>query len=329
MQRSIDIFLKKHHTPGRPLLLGLSGGHDSRVLWELLVARKHPLIPRPLIVAHVDHGWRAESRREALELKEMVEGQGYPFFLHTLQKPGGGGNLEERCREERYAFFQHLYHEHNCEALLLGHQADDQAETVLKRLFEGAHFTSLSAMRPISAWGGMNVWRPLLECTREEILAFLEERQITALDDRSNYNPAFLRARMRTHLLPDLERAFGKNFRGNLVELAKSFREIEAYFLAKSLALARREVHADGVSLSVSLSVSSSVSLDFSSLDSPSPLEVEVVIKRFLQEEGIALGSRHLRSLVRQLISGAKDKKLQIQKRQLVIDRGQLFVKNP
>src|SRR5580658_10251994 len=84
LKRAVELFLQKHHRPGKPLLLGFSGGHDSRALWELLdLSRaKHKLT---LLVAHVDHGWREESAQEASDLKKMVETRGFSFFLHRLE----------------------------------------------------------------------------------------------------------------------------------------------------------------------------------------------------------------------------------------------------
>ncbi len=316
LQRSIDIFLNKNRVSSRPLLLGFSGGHDSRALWELLIAYKKKR-SLSLIVAHIDHGWRSESQQEALQLKELVESHGCLFFLHILEKDQSGKNLEEKGRQERYAFFEKLYHEHQCEALLLGQQADDQAETVLKRIFEGAHFTSLSAMRSVSTWEEMTIWRPLLEVTREEVLTFLWEKQIVALDDRSNYDPSFLRARMRANMLPYLEEMFGKKFRENLLELSKSFQAIENYFEEKTIHYAKSEK-----------SSPEGVSLDFSTFVSLSLLEKEVAVKRFLLKEGLRLGTRHLRQIVELLNDKVSNKKLLIKKRHLVINGGQLFVKS-
>ncbi len=313
LRRSVELFLKKHHRPGRPLLLGFSGGHDSRALFELLdLSRsRHKL---DILVAHVDHGWRKESEEEAEKLQEMIESKGLPFFLHKLAILDHS-NLEERCREERYAFFQRVYEKTDCQALLLGHQADDQVETFLKRLFEGAHFTALGAMRPFSKWGRMDIWRPLLEHSREEIIAFLTENGIRAIDDSSNYDPAFLRARMRVGLLPDLERAFGKNIRSNLADFAKSFQDLRDYFFEKSLNY-----------LSESKENTFGTWLDFSAMSSLSFVEIEVAVKRFTQKEGIVLGTRHLRQLTGQLIRGISHKKLRLKKRLLIVDQKRLFV---
>ena len=313
MLRSIEIFLKRTYHSGKPLLLGFSGGHDSRVLLELLIESRKKR-PFTLLVAHVDHGWREESRLEAFELKEMVERRGLPFFLHTLKKPEDKRNLEDLCREERYAFFQRIYRENDCGALLLGHHADDQAETVLKRLFEGAHFTAFGAMQCVGAFRGMSVWRPLLEWARQDILAYLREKGLEALDDRTNADPAFLRARMRSGLVPDLEAAFGKNFRGNMTDLAETFQEIGSYFLEKSRPyLATKEVFDGGVSL------------DFTGAPAGSLLEMEVALRFFFLEEGVMLGARHLRQLARQLAYRDSNKKLRVRNRLFVADQGKLF----
>lgn len=315
--RAVELFFKKYHISGRPVLLGFSGGHDSRALFELLcksLSRRKPGFK--LVVAHVDHGWRLESKKEAQDLKVIVEERGIPFYLHTLSPSiSEEGNLEDRCREERYRFFQMIYDQLDCQALILAHQADDQAETVLKRLFEGAHFTALGSMTPLSTWGKMHVWRPLLEFHKEEIMEFLEQQGVRALDDQTNYDPSFLRARMRIRLLPMLESVFGKNFRSNLLEFAKSFQDLRAYFVEKSSSYIQE-----------SKRLERGFSLDFSKFSYLSSVEVEVTLKLLFQEEGIAIGTRHLKQLAGHLITNAANKSLYLQKYSIHIDKKKISV---
>lgn len=316
MLRSVELFLKKNLVLDKPVLLGFSGGHDSRALFEILdiACKRHGLT---MLIAHVDHGWREESYQEALALKKMAEDRGFAFFLHRLEKPKKGGNLEDRCREERYAYFDKVYRENDCQALVLGHQADDQAETVLKRLFEGAHFTSLGAMQPLTSWKGMAIWRPLLEFSREEVLEFLREKQIDALDDRTNYDTAFLRSRMRAGLFPVLEEVFGKGIRSNILEFARSFHDLRAYFLEKTSPYFKNLTrNSDGVTV------------DFSYLESLPAIELEAALKLFFQKEGLVLGTRHLKQIAGHLVSGALNKRLLVHKRLLIADRKRLFISN-
>ena len=241
-------FLQAHFRPGAPLLLGVSGGPDSLALLHLLVEARH-FFPMELHVAHVDHGWRPESGGEAKILEGIVKALGLPFHLCVLQKEGDNKNLENKAREGR-SFFLNLYKEKGFQALVLGHQANDAAETVLKRVLEGASLTSLGGIKPVSQFEGMPIWRPLLKVSKEELVAWLEKRGFAAFDDPTNRDPRFLRARMREHLLPTLAQSFGKEIQNNLCRLGEAAHEMAAY-LQKKIApiLERVERTSDGLRL--------------------------------------------------------------------------------
>ena len=112
------------------------------------------------------------------------------------------GNWEEQGRLARLAFFAQLYTDHNCQALLLGHQADDQAEVVLKRVFEGAHLCSLGGTLEEITYQGMKIWRPLLPLRKQSLMEWLQKRGLNFFEDETNTSSLFLRGRMRSSLLP-------------------------------------------------------------------------------------------------------------------------------
>ncbi|MFI5334462.1 MAG: tRNA lysidine(34) synthetase TilS, partial [Chlamydiales bacterium] len=216
-------FLKKHSSCGLPFLLGFSGGGDSLALLHLLIECGYG---KQLHLAHVDHGWRKESRDEAEILAKMAQELGLPFHLHRIEKRAES-NLEAEGREERLRFFSAIYREIGCGALLLAHHADDQAETVLKRVLEGAHLLSLSGIKESSQFEEMKILRPLLLFPKKLILRWLEEKNLKSFEDPTNQDPAFLRARLRTKLLPFLAESFGKEVSSNLIRLGKRFEEVE------------------------------------------------------------------------------------------------------
>jgi tRNA(Ile)-lysidine synthase len=201
LDQMVQKFLKRCCSEDRPVLLGLSGGPDSLSLFHLLF----PYVD--LRVAHVDHGWRDESQEEASILRALCEDKGVPFHLRTLNSSDVHRNREEHCRNERLAFFGEICTESGCQSLVLGHHADDQAETVLKRILEGAPLVRQGAMRGSSKYGSLTIWRPLLGIAKKSIIAWLEQRNIPFFIDPTNEDPAILRSRMRTQILPEL---FGK-----------------------------------------------------------------------------------------------------------------------
>lgn len=217
-------FLAKHLSKeGGAILLGFSGGGDSLALLYLLLECGQT---SNLHLAHVDHGWREESAEEAEELSLLAKKLGLPFHLRRLEKKAGK-NQEARARDERSKFFSEVYAKNQCQALLLAHHADDQAETVLKRVLEGAHFLSLGGMKEALLLEGMKLLRPLLDFRKKTLEQWLTNRGCHWIEDATNRDPAFLRARMRTEILPSLAESFGKEISSNLVRLGRTMEQVE------------------------------------------------------------------------------------------------------
>ncbi len=223
-------FLGAHFKPGKPLLVGFSGGPDSTALLHLLIECRR-FFSLDLHVCHIDHGWREESRDEAELLQSQVK---LPFHRFRLE---GAARTEDAAREARLEIFEQLYRELGCQAVILGHQGDDQSETVLKRILEGAHLTSLGGIAPVSIRKGMPIWRPLLQVPKQQILQWLEHKNLTYLEDSTNEDPAYLRGRMRKNIFPWLSAEFGKEVSENLRYLGLSVQELKKYLESKTAPL--------------------------------------------------------------------------------------------
>lgn len=210
-------FLSEHHKKGAPLALALSGGPDSMALLHLLLdfRRKNPF---ELHLIHVDHGWRKESYREAEELRALSSQLALPFHLKKLEEMPLC-DAENHCRNERLLFFLEVAQKTGAEAVCLGHHRDDVAETVLKRIFEGARLERLGAFGFEKCLSGLKLWRPWITTSKSEILAYLDGR--LAFYDATNSDSRFLRARLRKTIIPTLEREFGKGIGNNLLRLGR------------------------------------------------------------------------------------------------------------
>jgi tRNA(Ile)-lysidine synthase len=154
-------FLSRHWKAGSPVLLACSGGPDSKALLYLLLEAQ-TFFDLEIQVAHIDHGWREESVLEAQKLKAEVEGLGLVFHLRTLTDLP---MKEEAARDGRYEKLKQIADEIGAQSILLAHQMEDQAETVLKRIFEGSALSSCGGMKEVS----MNLWRPLLKVSKKEL----------------------------------------------------------------------------------------------------------------------------------------------------------------
>ena len=216
-------FLEKYLMDQRPIVLAISGGPDSMALLKLMIAVKQFFPFLDLHVAHVDHGFRDDSADEAKQLKNLVD---LPFHATCLDPSKQTGNLEEWAREQRYHFFAQVAQKINAQAVMVAHHLGDQAETVLKRVLEGAQLVKLGSLAPQTLINGVKIWRPLLNLQKKELQAWMSQK---AFNDPMNRDPKYLRARMRETILPNLETQFGKRIDGSLGRLAMRSQDLKSY----------------------------------------------------------------------------------------------------
>lgn len=307
--RSLEVFLKKQHDRKSPLLLALSGGSDSMALFYSLCKVKKDF----LHVVHIDHGWREESRDEALEIERLVKDQNIPFYsmrIASLPK----NNIEDFCRKKRLEFYQSLCEKYSFQAVLLGHHQDDLLETVLKRVFEGSSLQKLYGMEEVSQYENLQLWRPFLNISKKDLLSFLEKGGYKWYEDYTNQDSKYLRARMRSEMIPFLQKSFGKDFSKNLVYLSKRSAELNKSLdnRLKSILLKKEKGPLGSY-------------LDLQLINNFDPFEKEHFFSLLLQSEGIDAR----RSIIESLLSWSKDSKhtktLEIQETTIIIDRQKIF----
>jgi tRNA(Ile)-lysidine synthase len=306
LEKKFVTFTNRHFKGGKPLLLGLSGGPDSLALFYLLL--KYQI---PFEVAHVDHGWRAESGHEALILKDLAIQYQLPFHEKKLK-----GKLSElACREERIQFFKDLYHQYQYQALVLGHQRDDQVETVFKRILEGASLTNLKGMGEASTFNGLPVWRPLIHVEKQEILQWLQNQNIKPFFDFTNEDPKYLRSRMRSIILPNLSATFGKEIYPSLIHIGEEARELHLFL----------EKHLDPIIQSIERSPSGYF-LDLSTLTELTPFELKYLVRTFSKMGGLIASRNFVEKAAELIQKGVANKVLISGTYHLYIDRGRLFL---
>lgn len=178
-------------------LVAVSGGPDSVALLEALVASRqaHHLT---LVVAHVDHGIHPESAGVAAAVTARAARHGLACRVVALAL--GADATETEARAARRAALRVLAGEVGAEVILLGHHADDQAETILMRVLRGSGPAGLAGM---AARHGRWV-RPMLRLPRAAIRAWLVALGEAGWDDPSNADPRHLRSWLRTAILPQL-----------------------------------------------------------------------------------------------------------------------------
>ena len=177
-----------------PVVVACSGGPDSVAL--LALATDADLAP---VAVHVDHGLRAGSDDEADHVRLIARALGADFRAARVTV-ALGSNLEARARDARYAALDEARVDVGADAVLVGHTADDQAETVLLNVLRGAAASGLAGM---AARHG-TVVRPLLDFRRSEARALCAALGLTVLDDPMNDDRAFRRVAIRHDVLPYL-----------------------------------------------------------------------------------------------------------------------------
>lgn len=184
--------------PGMRVGVAVSGGADSVCLLHLL--RELDL---RLHVLHLNHNLRGEeSRADADFVSQLAVSLGLPCAIREADFSLTGGNLEQRARAARLAFFRRAISDGLAERVAVGHTRSDQAETVLFRFLRGSGTSGFAGIRPVTADG---IVRPLIETGREEIRQYLRSRGIAWREDPSNHSGQFARNRIRHQLLPQLE----------------------------------------------------------------------------------------------------------------------------
>lgn len=316
MLDTVSAFLRQHATAKTPFLLALSGGSDSLALFYCLLRCRERGVVENFAVAHVDHKWRTTSSEEALILEKLVRHHEVPWH-HQILEPGSlVGNLEERCRQERLLFFHALCRRHGYHAVMLAHHADDQSETVLKRIFEGASLVALAAMTPTAYYGDLLLWRPLLTIPKKILEAYVASYGGPLVDDTTNSDIKYLRARMRSQLIPRLAATFGKEISRPLASIAADAHDLAVYF----------EELLDPYLATVEEGWAG-VKIDLTTMPPLPLLPLRYLLQRLVKKIGTTPLSRHqLEDAAIQLQSGAANKRYRCRDLFLYIDRGRAFV---
>ena len=183
-----------------PLLVAFSGGLDSTALLHAL-SQDADTRMQGLRAIHIHHGLQAHADDWARHCQRFCDALDIALTIAnvTVDRNSGDG-LEAAARKARYAAFESALREH--EALVTAHHRDDQAETFLLRALRGSGPDGLAAMRPWRKFAGGWHWRPLLDRSRDDLLAYAQQHGLSWLDDPSNEDIEHDRNFLRQRILP-------------------------------------------------------------------------------------------------------------------------------
>jgi len=231
-------------TSGATIVVAVSGGADSTALLlaiEELKTRNKLYVD--VCVAHLDHGLRKSSSKDAKWVKELATRLGFRSVIGRSKvaedAEESSDNLEQAAREARYAFLERTAKKVSANYVLTAHTMDDQAETVLLRLMRGSAGAGLGGMeslRPLAKNSSIKLARPILWARRIETEDYCRLRRVDFLTDEMNDDQKFARVKVRKQLLP-LMQSFNNRIVEALSRTAAQLREDGAVLFNNSDAL--------------------------------------------------------------------------------------------
>nr|CRH07154.1 tRNA(Ile)-lysidine synthetase [Candidatus Magnetococcus massalia] len=198
--------------PPKRLLIAVSGGVDSIALLHLMVNCQKKLGLK-LAIGHFHHGLRAESDAEATAIEQLAEQLNLPCFIDHWQPPTDGYNLPARARHARYHALHNQAQQFAAQLICTAHHQDDQVETFFERLLlRGSGVRGLGGIRSVAPiplgpekQSTIQLFRPLLDQPKQQLVQWLEAQQIPWFEDASNLDQRYTRSKLRHTLIPYLE----------------------------------------------------------------------------------------------------------------------------
>lgn len=184
------------------VIIGLSGGADSTLLLHHFAKRAEEVL-----CVHVNHMIRgAEADRDERFCRELCKELGVELLVCRIDIPAlsreRGTGVEETAREERYRVFNEELKKRGFDAILTAHNADDNIESIIFNLARGSGINGLSGIKPKNG----NIYRPLINLPKSEIVSYLDDNNIKYVTDSTNSDVAYTRNYIRHKIVPELRR---------------------------------------------------------------------------------------------------------------------------
>ncbi len=274
--------------------VGLSGGVDSVVLLHLLnEASKRQQFK--LSAIHVNHGISVHADEWMDFCTRLCQQWNIPLQVAQLQvvKQAGIG-LENSARKLRYAEYQKT----GADVMILAHHQDDQIETVFSQLMRGSDVHNIAAMRRLSKRNMQFYWRPLLSYSKALLIDYALERELSHIEDDSNYDNAYLRNFLRNSIIPQLL-AYDNNLPQKITQSLTSIQE--------SVSLNDEVAEYD------LLSTMKNEQIEIAKIISLSSSRQKSLLSCFIRQHNLPLpSSKQLQEFIRQVITAEQDRHPQL-----------------
>ena len=204
---------KNLFTKTEPIIVALSGGIDSMVLFDII-----KVLNNNVIIAHVNHNKRNESIDEYNYIEKMAKENNIPFEGYSINNTKE--NFHHESRIQRYDFFRAIAQKYQSTKIAVAHHLDDQVETVLMRIVRGTSFSGYSGIKEIRYDRNVSIIRPLMDIKKEQIVEYSKEKNIKYFEDSSNNEDVYTRNRFRHNIIPLLKEE-NPNLDNKIIQLAE------------------------------------------------------------------------------------------------------------
>ncbi|MGL5756893.1 MAG: tRNA lysidine(34) synthetase TilS, partial [Paraclostridium sp.] len=200
---------------GDKIVLGLSGGPDSVCLLHVLKQLESEY-DISIYAAHLNHQIRGiEAQKDVMYISRLCDSLGVKLFVKSINVPAyckeNGLSIEEGARKLRYEMFYEIKQKTKSNKIAIGHNLNDQAETILMRMMRG---TGLQGLRGIEYKRDDTIIRPILDIERSSIEKYCDEHELNPRIDSTNLENIYTRNKIRLELIPYMQ----ENFNNNVVE---------------------------------------------------------------------------------------------------------------
>ena len=217
---------------GEKVVLAVSGGPDSICMLDILNDIKNDLsidLKFEIIVAHVNHMIREEAENDERYVKKYCEEKQIEFYSKSIDVKKIANNnkigLEEAGRKERYNFFDEVLNKTNAQKIAIAHNKNDNVETVLMHILRGS---GINGLKGIEAKRGKYI-RPLINCERNEIEEYCNEKNLQPKIDKTNFENEYTRNKIRNLLIPYIQKEFNPNIIKTIDRLSDLVTQEENY----------------------------------------------------------------------------------------------------
>ena len=185
---------KKQH-----FLLAVSGGIDSMVMLDFF--NKNSSLAN-ISVCYVDHNYHADSKKMGKLVSSYCSDNNIMYIEHSIESSTIKRNIESQLREKRYSCLSEACKEMNADYIVTAHHSDDQIETILMKILNSSSFTSMRGIQSLND----NLFRPMLDITKDEIFKYAQENKVAYISDPTNNDTSLTRNFLRKKVIPSLEK---------------------------------------------------------------------------------------------------------------------------